>query len=72
MTTCCVPFCRCTTKRVFYEWICGSHWKLVDRSLRREKREAETRWKDEGNEFWPTYDAVWQRCKTQAIERALR
>lgn len=34
--TCCVPFCRRTTGRdpSSFEWICGDHWRLVDRRLK--------------------------------------
>ncbi len=32
--SCCVPYCRCTTKRNVSEWICGKHWRLVPRKLR--------------------------------------
>jgi hypothetical protein len=63
---CCVPFCRHTTKRVFAEWICGEHWRHVDPSVKRMKRTAERRFRGTA-----TYDTVWERCKAQAIERAV-
>ena len=32
---CVVPFCRRTTARAdFDEWICGDHWRLIDKVLR--------------------------------------
>jgi hypothetical protein len=44
MTQCCVPFCRHTTRRPFNEWVCGPHWRLVDKRVRslcgRVKRKA--------------------------------
>jgi hypothetical protein len=70
MPQCCVPFCGHTTKRPYGEWICVKHWTLVDRALKREKREADKRFKACDLER-EAYDAVWQRCKVQAIERAL-
>lgn len=38
--SCCVPFCRRTTKGNFREWICAKHWPLVPRALKAEWREA--------------------------------
>lgn len=32
--SCCVPFCRRTTKENFGEWVCGSHWRNVPSSIR--------------------------------------
>lgn len=32
---CCVPFCRRTSTRFPQEWVCGEHWRLVDRDLKR-------------------------------------
>jgi hypothetical protein len=31
---CIVPFCRRTSTLFKGEWVCGEHWKLVDRSLK--------------------------------------
>lgn len=70
MTQCCVPFCRRWTKRTFGEYLCAAHWKLVDKPLKREKLEADKRYRAYDID-WRQYDVVWQRCKTQAIERAL-
>lgn len=33
-SSCCVPFCRRTSRRCKDEWICGDHWKLVPRALK--------------------------------------
>jgi hypothetical protein len=51
-----VPFCRRTSTHFKNEWLCGDHWRLVDRQLKRfrtkrlavvwrlvERYEAETR-----------------------------
>ena len=32
---CCVPFCRRTSTLFKSEWLCGMHWRLVDRALKR-------------------------------------
>jgi hypothetical protein len=33
---CVVPFCRRTTARAdFEQWICGDHWRLIDKARRR-------------------------------------
>ena len=67
---CAVPFCRRTRglrrgdERLPPEWICGDHWRLVDRRLRRLKAKAERR------ERWRLAAMLWLRCKRQAIERA--
>jgi hypothetical protein len=34
-SNCCVPFCRRTSTRFSAEWVCGEHWRLVDRDLKR-------------------------------------
>lgn len=34
-SSCIVPFCRRTSTRFRDEWVCGEHWRLVDRSLKR-------------------------------------
>jgi hypothetical protein len=106
---CCVPFCRRTigAEGTFSEWICGRHWRLVDKDLRRLKsragaavRKAEAEIEAinrEGYEFALAHDGgvaekivaglgvamdrrrrklrqayrLWERCKRQAIERAL-
>ncbi len=37
---CCVPFCRRTTGKLYAEWICGEHWRLVPRKLKSFGRRA--------------------------------
>jgi hypothetical protein len=32
---CCVPFCRRTSTLFPHEWVCGEHWRGVERSLNR-------------------------------------
>lgn len=34
-SSCCVPFCRRTSRRFKEEWICGDHWKTVPTALKR-------------------------------------
>jgi len=34
-SSCCVPFCRRTSTLFSGEWVCGAHWRLVDRGLKR-------------------------------------
>ncbi len=72
---CIVPFCRRTTKPLYREWICGKHWPLVDRALKRRlarlKRllrrcRTDRQWRHVRNHL----DIVWECCKAQAIERA--
>lgn len=70
-TGCVVPFCRRTSTLFPSEWICGDHWRLVDRSLKmfRTKRlKAAQR----NRKRWERLErATWRRMKRQAIERAL-
>lgn len=72
---CCVPFCPCTRKNVsaeYCEWICGDHWRLVDKARRRVWERARKRWR----RFGPPVSAdaissrLWAALKRQAIERA--
>lgn len=71
---CCVPFCRRTTRndKGYSEWICGKHWPLVPRHLKRRKRQAE-RIAKRGDRpaAWRLAGLIWQRCKREAIERAM-
>lgn len=75
---CCVPFCRRTTGRTeFREWICGDHWRLIDKAKRRVYGRLGKRWRryrcDDG---WANLseveraDRIWRRLKAQATERA--
>lgn len=77
---CCVPFCRRTRGdrkndpvTPGQEWLCGDHWRLVDRRRRRVWGRLCGRWR----RFGPpaAADAIecrlWSRLKHQAIERAV-
>lgn len=43
--SCCVPYCRRTARndKGYGEWICGKHWPLVPRSMKRRRRELDRR-----------------------------
>jgi hypothetical protein len=72
---CCVPGCRRTYKRdgTASEIICGKHWRLADKSLRRRS----LRIRNLGRKLdWPERILdiewrIWDRVKTLAFERAL-
>lgn len=73
---CCVPYCRRTRKNDFRpgaEWICGDHWRLIDKARRRVWGRIRGRWR----RFGPpaAADAIatrlWAALKRQAIERAM-
>ena len=73
---CIVPFCRRTAPRAGRfagddEFICGKHWLLVDRRLKRLYRRVRARARCL-NDFrsMRATARVWWRCKRQAIERA--
>lgn len=34
-SSCCVPFCGRTSTLFRDEWLCGAHWRLIPRRLRR-------------------------------------
>jgi hypothetical protein len=106
---CCVPFCRRTRRNDgrFSEWICGAHWRLVDKKLKRLKKQSSDAFRRaddeceainrEGYEFALVHNGgvaeeiiarlgaamarrrrklrqawrLWERCKREAIERAL-
>ncbi|WP_226576432.1 hypothetical protein [Acuticoccus sediminis] len=94
-TPCAVPFCRRSRgirkgeTRPAEEWICGDHWTLVSKHLRRRfakfSRLYRRRFGDVA--FWTfpagspkRIEAVkitrlwresWERCKRQAVERAM-
>ena len=53
----------------FGEYLCAADWKLVDKPLKREKLEADKRYRAYDID-WRQYDGL-AGCKTQAIERAL-
>lgn len=73
---CCVPFCRRTRANVnpaYDEWICGDHWRLIDKARRRVWGRVRGRWR----RFGPPAAAgaiaarLWVSLKRQAIERAM-
>lgn len=57
-SNCCVPFCRRTSTLFRGEWLCGDHWRLVDRPLKafrtRRLREAY----QECERFWALAQAA--------------
>lgn len=74
--SCIVPFCRRTiaVSRLpeGYEWICGKHWSAVPRHLRRRKSQAERIAKRTNRPAaWRLTGLIWERCKREAIERAM-
>lgn len=83
--SCCVPFCRRTTKRVadqvyienhfrvdlFAEWICSEHWRHVSDRTRRLHSMAKRRLrKFKDLKNLKIGARLWARCKREAIERA--
>lgn len=70
---CCVPFCRRTTKPDCDEWICGPHWKAVPKSARRVffRVKRLLRQSPHDDRAWARHNAIWQRVKRHAIERAM-
>lgn len=77
-SSCVVPFCRHTSTLFRGEWICGDHWRMVDKALRQVRTRLIRRWKRSGR--WQRYqpggsidrtlDGWWRRVKRQATERA--
>jgi hypothetical protein len=77
---CLVPWCRRTRKREhFREWICGKHWTLVDRDLRRRFSRSRRLWQKatrlNRDEAMRAIDLSarrqWDWIKDQAITRAM-
>jgi hypothetical protein len=69
---CLVPFCRRSRGDRkndpvdrYDEYLCGDHWRLVDRRLRRLYRKA--RRIDRGS----VAGYLWGKCRAQALARAL-
>lgn len=85
-SSCCVPFCArwSTLFPPGEEWMCGRHWRLADRSLRRffrvRLRQLYDRWaaapQNSRQQFlawrrWHrTNRLIWARIKRQVIGRA--
>lgn len=65
---CEVPFCNRTTARFQppMQWICGEHWRLVPKRLRRLKALAKRRGKPEAVQAY-----LWNKCRQHAIEAAM-
>lgn len=80
---CVVPFCGRTTKDDgrFAHWICGIHWRLVDRDrrsrLNRCRRLIRKAFRSQGDQhpampYLRRMDArIWEKARLQAIERAV-
>lgn len=83
---CLVPYCRRTTGKLDADdpWICGQHWKLVPRWMKRRRTRLYRLWKKAGGSdtSWPEqppkarkalrlYWAWWAKIKKTAIERAV-
>lgn len=72
---CVVPFCRRTRGLrkgeacLPGEWICGDHWRLVDRRLKRLRSLNRRRYKLTRKGVVREC-RLWEWCKRQAIERA--
>jgi hypothetical protein len=69
---CIVPFCRRTTGRAdFEEWICGDHWRLIDKDRRRVYGRHLRRWRRYGSSaYGPAAARIWRALSAQAIQRA--
>jgi hypothetical protein len=71
---CCVPFCRRSTGRTeFSEWLCGDHWRLIDKSKRRVYGRYMRQWRRYGptERVHVAAGRIWNRLKREAIERAV-
>lgn len=65
MTRCLVPFCRRNKSLPEgHEWICGKHWPLTSKKLRRLYFLCKRR------QLHHTAWGLWCRLREQAIERA--
>ena len=69
---CVVPYCRRTTARAdFDEWICGDHWRLIDKVKRQVYGRYLRRWRRYGSsEYGAAASRIWRRLCAIAIERA--
>lgn len=70
---CVVPFCRRTTGRTeFSEWLCGDHWRMVDKPKRRVYGRYMRQWRRYGptKRMAAAADRIWNRLKREAIEKA--
>src|SRR5882762_6265611 len=64
---CVVPFCRRTTARAYFdEWICGDHWRLIDKVRRQVYGRHLRRWLRYGAAaYGPAAARIWRRMVTQ-------
>lgn len=70
-TACCVPFCRRTSTLFPHEWVCGDHWRLVDRSLKLVRTRLLHGRRNLPQRRWRKLEGlIWSRMKRQAIARA--
>lgn len=82
-TPCCVPFCRRSTAGRWKGFICGPHWRLVDRDLKQLRSRLRRRFMKRGEVVtiprgWRFLtdraarieNGIWRRMVRQAIERA--
>lgn len=72
-TNCVVIGCRRTSKCFPHEWLCGEHWRLVDRPLKtfRTRYLKRLAGKQPSPQRWRNCESlIWRRMKRQAIERA--
>ena len=74
---CEVPFCgrttaaRRLTEKGHDEWICGTHWRLVDPRLKALKRRVERKLACQGDKAPPRLRRIawriWEKAKAQAV-----
>lgn len=82
-TACSVPFCRRSVAGRWAGYLCGDHWRLVDRDLRRLRTKLRRRFMKRGEVVtikggWRSLTdraaraeaGIWRRMVRQAIERA--
>jgi len=73
VTRCVVPGCAHWTRRFAagWEWVCGTHWRLVDSELKALRVRIGRKYGRQGRRYWRFENLVWRRMKRQAIERAV-
>ncbi len=70
-TSCLVPFCGCTTKTPYVEWICAKHWKLVPVRLKSLRRRVKARLRKKATQkLFAMERRTWERCKGIVLERS--
>ncbi len=82
-TPCSIPFCRRTIKGRWAFFICGVHWRLVDRDLKRLRTKLRQRYErrgevraTDGGHYWTTPRAwravsgLQKRMIRQATDRS--